>query len=214
MFVLSRKYVVYRHINNKTGEVFYVGKGTYGGKQGYDRPYESRPYRRNSKWNEYVSDIQGDFKVEIIKEFDNESDAFKYELELQRYYWSINQAQCCILHSEEWYERNMKAREDANVSKKISEKLKGRPKSEDVKSKISNTLKGVYCRVNNPNKRKVKQYTLEGEFVREYESLQEGARAVNGCAGHIVNVCNGKCRQHKGYIWKYSEIKSIRKESK
>lgn len=48
----------------------------------------------------------------------------------------------------------------------------------------------------------VLQYTLDGEFVREWKSTMECGR--NGYnQGHIVNCCQGKHKTHKGYIWKY-----------
>lgn len=202
---MVKTYVVYIHINNKTGDVFYVGKGTYGGKVGYDRPIESSDSRRNEIWHKYVKDIDNDFTVKIVKELECEDDAFEYEKELQKHYWSIGQASCSLLHGEEWDRKMKLIYSDDKRNRKISEKLKGRPKSEELKKKISHTLKGVYCRENNSNKRKVKQYTLDNEFVKEYSSLSEGARAVGGHAGHICKVCNGEMNKHKGFIWRYSE---------
>lgn len=48
----------------------------------------------------------------------------------------------------------------------------------------------------------VLQYTLDGEFVREWPSIMEAAR--NGYyQGHVVACCQGKRKAHKGFIWKY-----------
>lgn len=48
----------------------------------------------------------------------------------------------------------------------------------------------------------VLQYTLDGEFVREWESISEAHR--NGFhRSHIIDCCNGKQKTHKGFIWKY-----------
>ena len=50
----------------------------------------------------------------------------------------------------------------------------------------------------------VYQYTLDGEFVKVWESTNECGR--NGfCQAHVTDCCNGKRKTHKGYIWKYSE---------
>ena len=48
----------------------------------------------------------------------------------------------------------------------------------------------------------VLQYTLNGEFVREWESIAECDR--NGFnQGNVVACCQGKQKTHKGHIWKY-----------
>lgn len=48
----------------------------------------------------------------------------------------------------------------------------------------------------------VLQYTLDGQFVREWESTAECGR--NGYhQGHVADCCQGKQKTHKGYIWKY-----------
>lgn len=74
----EKQYYVYRHyIENNT---FYVGKGSK------DRAYAKQ---RSSKWKEIVGDKE--FKVEIVKYFSNNKEAFKFEAELTRYYKSIGQ---------------------------------------------------------------------------------------------------------------------------
>ena len=56
----------------------------------------------------------------------------------------------------------------------------------------------------------VKQYTLDGKFVRLYKSASEGARAVNRSATLICDCCNGKLQTAAGYIWKYTENNEIK----
>lgn len=53
----------------------------------------------------------------------------------------------------------------------------------------------------------VLQYTIDGTFIREWESITEAQR--NGFhSGTIINCCRGKKRYktHKGYVWKYKEV--------
>lgn len=45
------------------------------------------------------------------------------------------------------------------------------------------------------------QYTHEGEFVAEHESIKAGAYAVGGSPSHIGSCCKGNRKQHKGYLW-------------
>ena len=48
----------------------------------------------------------------------------------------------------------------------------------------------------------VLQYTLNGEFVREWPSTREAAR--NGFnQGNIWMCCQGKLKKYKDFIWKY-----------
>ena len=52
--------------------------------------------------------------------------------------------------------------------------------------------------------KKVLQFTLDGEFIREWSSTNECGR--NGFnKGNISSCCNGKTKSAYGYIWKYKE---------
>ncbi len=55
----------------------------------------------------------------------------------------------------------------------------------------------------------VYQYSLEGEYLRMFHSVQE-ARAVTGI-GHIEKCCNGKQKQAGGFIWSYIKRDSLPK---
>ena len=57
-------------------------------------------------------------------------------------------------------------------------------------------------RTNGKLSKRVLQFTLDGEFVREWESTQECGR--NGfCQGAVADCCNGKRKSHKGFRWEY-----------
>ena len=46
------------------------------------------------------------------------------------------------------------------------------------------------------------QYTLDGEFVKEWKSTAECGR--NGYnQGHVAACCRGERKTHKGSVWKY-----------
>lgn len=48
----------------------------------------------------------------------------------------------------------------------------------------------------------VLQYTLDGQFVKEWKSIKECGR--NGfVSANIYKCCNGKRKKHKGFIWRY-----------
>ena len=60
-------------------------------------------------------------------------------------------------------------------------------------------------------KRAVLQFTLEGDFVAEFESGAAAARAIepdknsNTVASQILQVCKGQRKTARGFIWRYSE---------
>ena len=53
--------------------------------------------------------------------------------------------------------------------------------------------------------KKVYQYTLDGKFVKEWDSTMECGR--NGFdQGAIVRCCKGERKTHRGYIWTYKKL--------
>lgn len=65
--------------------------------------------------------------------------------------------------------------------------------------KISDKLKNGSC------SKVIKQYTLDGEFIREWPSLMEIKRILGLSPSVIQKCCSNKyCNKtYKGYIWKY-----------
>lgn len=52
--------------------------------------------------------------------------------------------------------------------------------------------------------KKVLQYALDGEFVKEWDSISECEK--NGFHRKCIrNCCNGKQKLYKGFIWRYKE---------
>lgn len=82
-----KRFYVYEWRDVDTGEVFYVGKGC-------GNRYKSLNHR-----NKYFLDYYNNHNTEsvIVNYFDNEENAFAYELELTNYYKGIGQCQCCLM---------------------------------------------------------------------------------------------------------------------
>ena len=60
-------------------------------------------------------------------------------------------------------------------------------------------------RVSESLSKKVYQYTLDGKFVKEWESISECAR--NGFnLGAVFSCCIGERKTHKCYRWSYEKI--------
>ena len=50
------------------------------------------------------------------------------------------------------------------------------------------------------------QFTLNNEFVKEWENAEQVKRELGYCAENIRSVCNGRRKKANGYIWKYKEV--------
>ena len=50
--------------------------------------------------------------------------------------------------------------------------------------------------------KKIIQYDLNNNFIKEWNSLTEASNTLNISIGNISSVINGKRNQAGGYIWK------------
>lgn len=51
----------------------------------------------------------------------------------------------------------------------------------------------------------VLQFTLDGEFIREFPSTMEIVRVYGFRQSHINECCLGKAKSSYGYVWKYKD---------
>ena len=61
------------------------------------------------------------------------------------------------------------------------------------------------CFKNNPQKKSVRQLTLDGKVVKEYVSIGKAAKATGAYDSAIIKVCKGKQKTSVGYRWEYIE---------
>lgn len=55
----------------------------------------------------------------------------------------------------------------------------------------------------NRRKKPVLQYSIAGEFIKEWVSTSTAARETGVNVGNISLCCRGKYRQAGGFVWKY-----------
>jgi hypothetical protein len=75
-----------------------------------------------------------------------------------------------------------------NTGNKISKALKGKTKSPQHIKNIS---------------KPVAQYDKQGNYITQYNSIIEAARAVNGWNENICQCCKGNKKSSSGYLWEY-----------
>ena len=80
------------------------------------------------------------------------------------------------------------------TKKRISEYNKGKKITEEHKKKL---VEGVIKK----KSKKVIQYTLDGEFIKEWPSVSECKK--NGFS-HVDSCCRGERKTANGFIWRYA----------
>lgn len=71
--------------------------------------------------------------------------------------------------------------------------------TEDGRKRLSEAHKGK-C---NSIKRKVDQYTLNGEYIKTWSSISEASKELKIHLSHICHCCREQRNMAGGYIWKY-----------
>lgn len=52
-------------------------------------------------------------------------------------------------------------------------------------------------------KRKIKQYTIDGKYIKTFNSIKEASKSINAPWQSIQRVCIGKRKTSHGYKWEY-----------
>lgn len=118
------------------------------------------------------------------KMWENEEYRKKCVTSLKKY-WSTHQSPCLGTHLSE--ERK----------KKLSEIFKGKP---NYKNRGENN--GMYGKTP-ANVRKIIQLTLDGIFIKEWQSLKEAAKELGLSSPNILKVCTGERKKCGGFKWEY-----------
>lgn len=179
-------YYVYEWFAIKTGEVFYVGKGT-------GRRFKVRNH--NKFFNDFIKRNECDSR--ILKEFENEMDAFSYEHERVAELKAIGQCVCNIYEggaggtTSWWDEKRREEYSRTNVMKSEAQRERMREKN-PMKDKKTATIVG----------KKKSRPVIIGE--REYSSVKNAMGEYNVTSETIKHWCEKGINQ-QGELCRYKD---------
>lgn len=96
-----------------------------------------------------------------------------------------------------------KLKQSLETRQKISNAKRGKTHSKTHCLNISKALKG---RKNIWNNKTVLQYSKQGIFIKEWNTISEASRALNITPSNITTCCKRKLKTAGGFIWKYKFI--------
>lgn len=105
-------------------------------------------------------------------------------------------------------EINLGKHHTEETKRKMSIAHKGKPKKKGIKHDelFKENRRNAWLGNKNPKSKKIKQYTLDGIFIKEYNYMNEAKKELNlkGTC-HISDCCRGLRNKAYGYKWQYSE---------
>lgn len=106
-------------------------------------------------------------------------------------------------------ESNKGWKHSEKTKKKLSDIQIGKKLSKDIKDKMSNSHKGKKFsdshKINSgiAHKKPIIQYTMDGEFIKEWDSAKDASKYFNISNKSICACCRGKTKTSMGFKWKY-----------
>lgn len=64
-------------------------------------------------------------------------------------------------------------------------------------------------RIAEKNNKPILQFDLEGNFIKEFESITQASKELNNSLNNISQCCLGRSRTSKGYIFRFKDDKEI-----
>lgn len=216
-------YIVYMHINKTNGKK-YIGitsrkpKSRWKNGQGY--------IKQKRFYSAIVSYGWDGFEHIVLEDNLSKADAERREEELIKQYksndlkYGYNIENGGIIHklSKEQKEHlrqcNIGRKHTAETKNKMSEShkglssswLTGRKQSEETIKKRFQNMHGK----GNPKAHKIYQYDLDGNYLNEYDCMQDAVNKYNlSGSSHISQCCNNKRLKAHGFMWSY-EYKNMK----
>lgn len=183
-------FYVYEWFIKETNEIIYVGKGI---KNRY------KVKKHNQLFNEMIKRFDCDSR--IVKEFDNEKEAFEYEYQRINELWEIKQCVCNIYKGGmggtiDWWTKEKRDWYSKNNCMKTKKQRERMSKNNPMKNKE------IALKVNNKKKKKVIINDIK------YDSILSACKKYNVSYETIKNWCN-KGINNFGELCRYENQKQV-----
>lgn len=142
-------------------------------------------YLQNA-WNKHKENKFECYVVEFVLNYKDEEDLNNQLLKLE----------------QKWID---KLKPEYNFTKKVERNIL----SKESREKVSKTLKEGYKtgRIKSTSEKAIKVYDLDGNFVKEFQSINKAGKELNINVSSIIRVLKGAYKQTKNYQFKYSTDK-------
>lgn len=84
----------------------------------------------------------------------------------------------------------------ANTGKIHSEEAKNKMKGRKLSTITKNRIGKAFSK-------SILQYDLEGNLIKEWNSIREASRKLKISVSNICMCCKGQIKKSRGYVWKY-----------
>ena len=213
----NAKYEVYAHIfpNNKV----YIGITSYGAKNRWHGGYGYK--KQQMMWRAIQKYGWDNIEHKVLFDGLTEDEAKQKEIELIALYKSDQREYGYnIRHGGDicaGYKLSNETRNKMSEAKKGCKNwIYGKHMPKNVRDKLSESHMGIKhseesikrgalkrIGANNGIARKVDRFTVDGEFIKTYDSLADGGRDTNTRPQDIYNCCIGRQNKTHGNIWRY-----------
>lgn len=151
----------------------------------YRKDISHKPKKLRSEQVKKV--LQYDLDGNFIKKWNSSSEASKtYNVDVS------NIVRCCIGETKSCCGFIWQYMMDDKISKKITS--------------YAERIKAVE---KNKRYKKVYQYDLEGNYLKEFSSVNEIEKLIGAYKNHIRECCLGKLKSYLGYRWSYEKVDRI-----
>lgn len=227
------KFYVYEHIRSDNQKVFYIGIGTQQkGSKKYDRAFHLNKSKRNSIWWDIFIECSKSICISIIYESDNIEEIRLKEVELIAKYGKIYDKTGCLANILDGGQINENGKGisilqydlDGNFIKEFKDIYQACQVVECSTKNIYNccvkktgSARGFIWRYktnnyptkieryNTPRLKRIYQFDINGNFIKEYLSSEIAERELNIDSGSIKKVCYKQRKLAGGFIWSYDK---------
>lgn len=205
-----KRYKIYVLIDPKTKKIRYVGRTVQTLKNRLKKHLRAKDKSHRVNW------IQSLLKEGLNPEIKLLCETISFDecKELEKYYINRLQKEGCDLvnmteggdgsigfsHSNDTKEKLSKITSKRMSDNKVIENLKNKGIERWKNTSEEDKLKMI---MRQPHRRSIGQYSLDGELIKEFNSLREIERVLGYFRANISPCLRGEFKQAYGFIWKY-----------